>query len=165
MSIGIKHHAINKQSGFTLVELVMVIVILGILAVTAIPKFVDLTSDAKAAQMKAVKGAIESAKSLVYSKSVIHGADKFHTLLQNDARNPTGVEIHWGYPKFTHAGIPVAAGLSSDDYELITSVPSAMVFQPKGSDVFDPTCHVQYGPDFGHGPSSYPLITIEVSGC
>ncbi|ARV20380.1 Fimbrial protein [Curvibacter sp. AEP1-3] len=49
-----------RQSGFTLIELVMVIVILGILSAVAIPKFVDLSGDAQAAATQALAGAITS---------------------------------------------------------------------------------------------------------
>lgn len=51
----------NKQSGFTLIELVVVIVILGILAATALPKFIDLKGDAELAAIQGVAGAVSSA--------------------------------------------------------------------------------------------------------
>jgi MSHA pilin protein MshA len=63
----------NKQKGFTLIELVVVIVILGILAVTAAPKFIDLTSDARAAVVEAVKGSINSAADMAHSKALVAG--------------------------------------------------------------------------------------------
>ena len=61
----------NKAKGFTWIELVVVIVILGILAVTAAPKFIDLTSDAKGAVLQAVKASINSAADLTHAKALV----------------------------------------------------------------------------------------------
>jgi prepilin-type N-terminal cleavage/methylation domain-containing protein len=57
----------SKQSGFTLIELVMVIVIIGILAAVAIPKFINLSGDASTAAVQGVAGALSSASAVNYA--------------------------------------------------------------------------------------------------
>ncbi len=91
----------RKQQGFTLIELVVVIVILGILAVTAAPRFINLQDDAQTATLEGVRAAMSSASALVHSKSLIAGNDDVAladdpTVVINAAGDT--VEINFGYP-------------------------------------------------------------------
>lgn len=65
----------KKNNGFTLIELVVVIVILGILAVTAAPRFLNLQTDARNARLEGMKGAIEGALAIGYGKMAIEGVE------------------------------------------------------------------------------------------
>ena len=60
----------NQQSGFTLIELIMVIVILGILAAFALPKFADLSGDARASSLNGALGSVRSASAIVHSTAL-----------------------------------------------------------------------------------------------
>ena len=65
-----KSPSANKQAGFTLIELVVVIVILGILAATALPKFISVQADAQLAAVQGVAGAISSASAINYGANL-----------------------------------------------------------------------------------------------
>jgi MSHA pilin protein MshA len=66
-----------NQQGFTLIELVVVIVILGILAVTAAPKFIDISNEAKVATVEGAAGALRSARDLAYARNAVGGTASY----------------------------------------------------------------------------------------
>ncbi|UBH28474.1 prepilin-type N-terminal cleavage/methylation domain-containing protein [Aeromonas enteropelogenes] len=104
----------KKQAGFTLIELVIVIIILGILAVTAAPKFLNLQDDAKKAAADGVLSGVSSAMQLVYSKSALEGEEKGKKT-DNPAPSIESaggvVKTQYGYPTADDAGIEKAISL------------------------------------------------------
>ena len=100
----------KKQNGFTLIELVIVIIVLGILAATAVPKFINLQDDAKESAMNGVQAAVHSAANIVYSKSAIDGHETKAT--ETVAEGDVNIATVYGYPAATETGIEDAVELS-----------------------------------------------------
>jgi prepilin-type N-terminal cleavage/methylation domain-containing protein len=70
----------KSESGFTLIELVIVIVILGILAAVAIPKYEDMREQARVATIKGQLGSIRSAVAIQYARNALNGSAVFPVL-------------------------------------------------------------------------------------
>lgn len=111
----------KRQGGFTLIELVVVIVILGILAVTAAPKFLNLQSDARASSLQGLKGAMTGAAGIVYGKSAIDGVETLVNITGDGTVSASGVTIDYGYPTANVTGIGEAVVGLSDDWAVTSS--------------------------------------------
>lgn len=111
------HMKSNGQAGFTLIELIVVIVILGILAATALPKFSSLGGDARLASLQAAKGALSATAAMAKGKYLVNATGTTMTTLPVEGATITFTTSGNGYPKAT-TELAKAAGLS-DDYLVI----------------------------------------------
>ncbi|MGR5234205.1 type II secretion system protein [Vibrio rotiferianus] len=105
----------KRQGGFTLIELVVVIVILGILAVTAAPRFLNLQSDARESALQGLKGAMDGASGIVYGKAAIEGVE---TKATSDNTTVENVKINYGYPQAVTGGLDNAVNGLTQDWAL-----------------------------------------------
>ncbi|MCF5851564.1 MULTISPECIES: prepilin-type N-terminal cleavage/methylation domain-containing protein [Aeromonas] len=123
----------KKQSGFTLIELVIVIIILGILAVTAAPKFLNLQDDARKAAADGVKASLQSASQMVYSKAAIQGIESTSGAVSIAG---TTVNTIYGYPTTTD----VDKTVTLDGWAVVSGTPGT--FKP--NDQANGKCSVTY---------------------
>lgn len=102
----------KQQSGFTLIELIMVIVILGILAAFALPKFADMSGDARYSSISGALGSVRSASAIVHSAALAKSlaADTGDKVILEG----TEINLVYGYIAGTVADIQAAAQLSSE---------------------------------------------------
>jgi len=168
----------RNQKGFTLIELIIVIVVLGILAVTAAPQFFNFSGDARTSTVKGLKGNIQGAYQTVYAKAAVDGKLGGTTSSQTDVN---GVSTVAGYPAAVNEaaddvaanGIIKAASLSDDDWDWGVSANSAtdtIVIAPQGYSVDDTAttgdsinCYVTYQQTTD--ANTPPTVTAVTTGC
>ncbi len=154
----------KNGQGFTLIELVTVIVILGILAVVAAPKFIDVTTEARIASLKAVQGSLSSARDLARAKILIAGKALGEQTVVINGQN---INFLNGYPTADSINLLMeidanATGIDAD-FQLINGSTTTS-YQITSAE--DPTlCRAVYTYSTLTTTLAEPLIAIDDLGC
>jgi MSHA pilin protein MshA len=148
-----------------LIELIVVIVILGVLAATALPKFLDFKTDARIAALNQLAGTLRSTSDMVQAKCIVNGCMPFQQ--ENVTLNGVTRFVWYGYPIENSRGsvwwgINDLIEYSGFDYTFSTGAyPRPAYFSPTGAPDAA-TCRVTYTYRESNTP---PTITVLTSGC
>ena len=152
-----------KQQGFTLIELVIVIVMIGILTAFAIPQFMEYRTEARIAQLKSIAGSVRAAAQM--SRAVWLAQDNPASTSINVDNNgvPLAVTVSFtkGYPVMATGGIDNAVKILGATNVIYS--PANGRFSLTGLGVASTACYIQYDETLGDVPTD--ATGIVVTGC
>lgn len=162
----------RSTRGFTLIELVIIIVVLGILAVTALPRLINLQSDARISALQGLRGAMQGANEQLIGRSAFEGLDSaVSASIDIEGDN---VSLVYGYAKADNANawsLILDANIenatwgsdNADWYFSNTDADDGLIlYMPAGRRQASLNCFLQYNEATADQP---PSLTLTTDGC